>query len=130
MPTRQPQPANIFTAQIASRLANTSPRAPRHRMTYTKKRVRQHIMEDQSIRIVRDLLPDEWVVREYRPDYGIDLAIELFEYLDAKRTVAATLGETLFVQVKSADVVRSRTMRVYGRRNVEKGPLKENRTEY
>jgi hypothetical protein len=99
-------------------------------MAYTKKRVRQHIMEDQSIRIVRDLLPDEWVVREYRPDYGIDLAIELFEFLDAKQTVAASLGETLFVQVKSTEVVRSRAVRVYGRRNVEKGPLAEDRNEY
>jgi Domain of unknown function (DUF4365) len=68
-------------------------------------------------------------VREYRPDYGIDLAIELFEYLDSGQTVAATLGETLFVQVKSTEVVRRRTVCVYGRGNVEKGPLREDPTE-
>lgn len=93
----------------------------------TKKRVRQHIMEDRSIQIVRALLPEQWVVREYKPDYGIDLVIELFEYRDRDRTRAATLGETLFVQVKSTEIVDSRRVRVYGRRNVERGPLLENR---
>jgi hypothetical protein len=96
-------------------------------MTYTKRRVRQHIMEDQSIRIVRDLLPDEWVVREYRPDYGIDLTIELFEYHDVERTVAGTLGETLFVQVKAKQAVRGRPLRIFSRQNVERGSLEENR---
>lgn len=32
--------------------------------------------------------------------------------------------------MKSTEVVRSRTVRVYGRRNVEKGPLEEDRSEY
>jgi hypothetical protein len=90
------------------------------RMNRTKRRARQHIMEDRSMRIVRDRLPDHWVVRDYRPDYGIDLLIEVFEFVDAERTQAATLGETLFVQVKST--------RVHGRRNVEKGPLEEDRS--
>lgn len=86
-------------------------------------------MEDQSIRIVRDLLPDEWVVREYRPDYGIDLTVELFEYLDEKQTVAATLGETLFVQVKSIRAIEPRELRVFSRRNVERSVLRENRAK-
>lgn len=98
------------------------------RMTRTKRRARQHIMEDRSMRIVRDRLPDHWVVRDYRPDYGIDLLIELFEFVDAERAQAATLGETLFVQVKSTEVAELRTLRVYGRRNVEKGPLEEDRS--
>lgn len=97
-------------------------------MTRTKRRARQHIMEDRSMRIVRDRLPDHWVVRDYRPDYGIDLLIEVFDFVDAERTQAATLGETLFVQVKSTEVAELRTLRVHGRRNVEKGPLKEDRS--
>lgn len=97
-------------------------------MAYTKRRVRQHIMEDRSMRIVRDRLPDHWVVRDYRPDYGIDLLIELFALVDADRDEAATLGETLFVQVKSAEVVTPGTVRVHSRRNVEKGPLREDRS--
>lgn len=81
------------------------------------------------MRIVRDLLPDRWVIRDYRPDYGIDLLIELFEYIDPEHTQAATLGETLFVQVKSTEVVDAARLRVYPRENVELGPLQEDRAE-
>lgn len=97
-------------------------------MAHRKRRVFQHIMEDRSIRIVRNLLPEQWVVREYRPDYGIDLAVELFEYLDVERTQAATLGETLFLQIKATREVAARELRVYPRSNVEKGPLREDRS--
>jgi hypothetical protein len=86
-------------------------------------------MEDRSMRIVRDLLPEHWVIRDYRPDYGLDLAIELFELVAADPKVATTLGETLFVQVKSTDVVDARRLRVHARRNVEKGPPRENPDE-
>lgn len=86
-------------------------------------------MEDRSLRIVRDLLPEHWVVRDYRPDYGIDLLIELFEFADAGRTEAATLGETLFVQVKSVEVVDSTRLRLHPRRNVEVAPLQEDPAE-
>jgi Domain of unknown function (DUF4365) len=98
-------------------------------MAYPKRRIRQHIMEDRSIRIVRDVLPDHWVIREYKPDYGIDLTIELFEFLEQEPDQAATLGETLFVQVKSTEVVDARRLRVHARRNVEKGPLVEHPAE-
>jgi hypothetical protein len=98
-------------------------------MPYTKRRVRQHIMEDQSVRIVREVLPEEWVVREYKPDYGIDLSVEIFEFLDEERSEAATLGETLFVQIKSTEVVRPRTRCVHARGNVELGALREDRAE-
>lgn len=77
------------------------------------------------MRIVRDLLPDHWVIRDYRPDYGIDLAIELFDFLTQEPDQAATLGETVFVQVKSTEAVEVRRLRVYARRNVEKGCLEE-----
>ncbi|HEX5727306.1 MAG TPA: DUF4365 domain-containing protein [Longimicrobiaceae bacterium] len=98
-------------------------------MTYTKKRVRQHIMEDRSVRIIQDALPEQWVIRAYKPDYGLDLAIELFEFLDTEKSVAATLGETLFVQVKSKKSVEPARLRVRARRNVELGPLREDTTE-
>jgi hypothetical protein len=97
-------------------------------MANPKRRVRQHIMEDQSLRIVRDLLPQHWVIRDYRPDYGVDLAIELFEPAD-RRNEFATLGETLFVQVKSAEAIKPIRLKVYGRRNVEAGPLRVNTGE-
>jgi hypothetical protein len=98
-------------------------------MAYPKRRVREHIMEDRSMRIVRDLLPDHWVIRDYKPDYGIDFTIELFEFLEQEQDQAATLGETVFVQVKSTEAVEARRLRVHARRNVEKGPLTENPAE-
>jgi hypothetical protein len=98
------------------------------RMTYTKRRVFQHIMEDRSMRIIQDLLPDHWVIRPYKPDYGIDLTIELFEFVDAEQTEAATLGETLFIQVKSTEAVDATAVKVYDRRNVETGLLREDRS--
>lgn len=75
--------------------------------------------------MVRDLLPDHWLIRDYKPDYGIDLTIELFELLEREPDQAATLGETLFVQVKSTEVVDARRLRVHARHNVEKGPVRE-----
>jgi hypothetical protein len=98
-------------------------------MAQRKKRVRQHIMEERSFQIVRDALPAEWVVRVYRPDYGIDLSVELFEFADRAGSVAEALGETIFVQMKSTDVVRCGELRVHARSNVEKAPLQED-TEF
>jgi hypothetical protein len=59
----------------------------------------------------------------------VDLAVELFEPADPVRGDFATLGETLFVQVKSTEVVDARRLRVHARRNVEKGPLEESLAE-
>lgn len=98
-------------------------------MAQAKRRVSQHIMESRSLDVVRRVLPEQWVVREYRPDYGIDLTVELFEYLDEEQTQAVTLGETLFVQVKAKQKIETRELRVYPRDNVEKGPLREDRSE-
>jgi len=70
-------------------------------MAHSKRRVYQHIMEDKSMSLLRSRLPEEWVIREYRPDYGIDLAIEVFKFVDYERTKADSLGEWFFSQVKS-----------------------------
>ena len=48
-------------------------------MAHKKRRVTQHIMEDESLKLVQKILPKEWVIRDYKPDYGIDISIELFE---------------------------------------------------
>jgi hypothetical protein len=87
-------------------------------------------MEDRSIQIVRKLLPRECVLREYRPDYGIDLSIEIFEASDGGGSVWEAMGETVFIQVKSTDIVRMGEQRVFPRRNVEKGALREYRSEH
>lgn len=60
-------------------------------MAHTRRRVRQHIMDERLYRVFRDLLPEEWAVHEYLPDYGIDLVVELFKYIDDTREAADTL---------------------------------------
>jgi hypothetical protein len=87
-----------------------------------KRRVTQHLMEEESFRIARAMLPPAWVVHEYRPDYGIDLTIEPFEEVD--HGVTETLGEHLFVQLKSVATLATRKLRVTPRYNVEKRPLR------
>ena len=65
-----------------------------------KRRVSQHVMEEASYLIIKKHIPKEWVIREFnKPDYGIDLVIELFEKID--EDISETLGEFIYVQVKS-----------------------------
>lgn len=87
-------------------------------------------MEDESLRLITDKLPHEWVTRTYKPDYGIDLSIEIFKYVDSECKIAETLGDFLFAQVKSVSTTKIEQIEVYGRKNVAKGVLEENRSEY
>lgn len=77
-------------------------------------------MEEKSFHILRRTLPDHWVLREYRPDYAIDLTIEVFEPPDHREGVFETLGEWMFVQLKSAKTTRVQKRVVLPRENVEK----------
>lgn len=98
-------------------------------MAQKKQRVIQHIMEDESFKIIKDHLPKEWVVREFNhPDYGVDLVIELFESINAK--VSETLGEYLYVQVKSVQELEIKKEKLYPVQNVAKGNWKEDKSEY
>lgn len=89
-------------------------------MAYKKRRVYQSIMEEESYKITRDKLPKEWVIHEYSPDYGIDFVVEIFEYINEEHTIAETLGESFFVQLKSVNKLNLQTKKVYSRMNVEK----------
>ena len=98
-------------------------------MARRKQRVRQHIMEDESYEIINKFIPKSWVIREFnRPDYGIDLVIELFENINDK--VAETLGEFIFVQVKSVKKVDKVKEILYPVDNVAKSRWKEEKSEY
>lgn len=98
-------------------------------MVRRKQRVHQHIMEDESYHIIKKLIPKEWVIREFnRPDYGIDLIIELFDKKDDK--TYETLGEFIYVQVKSCDQFPISTEKIYGVGNVAKGKWVQGRSEY
>jgi hypothetical protein len=76
-------------------------------------------MEDQSYIVLKSILPEEWAIHEYRPDYGIDLAAEIFKYVDGSRDAADTLGELFFIQLKSVKETKIKKIRVYSRGNVE-----------
>ena len=93
-----------------------------------KKRVLQHIMEDGSYQIVKESLPPHWVVREFnRPDYGIDLVIEIFEQVD---DAFVTLGEFLFVQVKSVKNAELDQKKIFPVKNVSKSVWEEDKSEW
>ncbi|WP_126652204.1 DUF4365 domain-containing protein [Chryseobacterium aureum] len=60
------------------------------------KRPTQHVTETISQRIFEDLIPVEWVIREIKPDYGIDYLIEVFKS-------GQSTGITFFVQLKGSE---------------------------
>lgn len=92
-------------------------------MAHLNRRSFQHIMEDNSVSIFLEKIPTEWVVRQYKPDYGIDLAIEIFDKIKGKKGIFETLGEHFFVQLKSCNKLQYSTINASPRINVELGPL-------
>lgn len=95
-----------------------------------KRRSVNQVREDISVQVLRDKLPEAWVVHSYGEDYGIDCVVELFDYLDEKQTVAETLGENIFVQLKGSGSIEYGTRRAYHRGNVTKGPLNEDKAKF
>jgi len=89
----------------------------------TKKRVEQHLIDEEGQGLLRSALPREWVLREYRPDYGLDFALELFKTPSLDRgasLILETLGEHIFIQLKSCKRAPQRALKLYGRYNVER----------
>jgi len=56
-------------------------------------------------------------MRKLHPDYGVDLSIEVFERISS---AIPTMGEFLFVQVKSTTRLKEATIKIRRRGNVEK----------
>lgn len=96
----------------------------------SKRRPNAHVIGDQAIEIVKSVLPKEWVIRELKPDYGIDLLIELFDYVNAEKNVCETLGEFIYIQVKGTSNLTKRKVKIYAVHNVAKFEWKENKNEY
>lgn len=95
--------------------------------TKGKKRPTQHITGEKGVSILKDIFPDEWAVREYTPDYGIDLDVELFDNLGNK--VYVTRGEHVLFQVKGTEELNKKTIKLYLQTNVEK-TYKEDKKKY
>lgn len=86
-------------------------------MSEGKKRNKSQIIGEKAVEILRGLLPIEWVVREYTPDYGIDLSVELFEEYKSNYI---TTGEHVYFQVKGTEKLKKGKLKVNERSNVEK----------
>jgi hypothetical protein len=82
-----------------------------------KERIDAHLSEDASEAIVKQHLPNEWVMRKLHPDYGVDVSIEVFERVNTK---IPTMGEFLFVQLKSTKELAESCLKIRERGNVEK----------
>lgn len=82
-----------------------------------KRRVDNHLKEDASELLVSKLLPEEWVIRKLHPDYGVDVTIEVFK---REGQQIPTLGEFLFVQLKSTTSLTRGVEPIRRRGNVEK----------
>lgn len=86
-----------------------------------KKRVEAHVIGEKAVSILKEIAPDNWVIREYNnPDYGIDLSVELFDENHI------TKGEHLLFQVKGTKRLDAITWKVFSRKNVEKSYEKSN----
>ena len=91
-------------------------------MSRSKRKPESHIIGEEAVRIIEGLLPAYWTVREYHPDCGIDLDVELFEKSGNDKhghPVYDTLGEHVFLQVKGCNVMEPSQLKVAGRINVE-----------
>jgi hypothetical protein len=85
----------------------------------SKMKSESHIIDNDANVIIHEIIPNYWTIREYRPDYGIDLAIEIFEkQLNDK---FMTLGEHIFIQVKGIKNAILKSLKIKARYNVEKG---------
>lgn len=91
-------------------------------MAQAKKQSEQHLIDAEGQRLLRDQLPRHWVLREYRPDYGLDYALEIFspQKTEGKYSTYETLGEHIFIQLKTIQSAEIKPLKLYGRMNVEK----------
>jgi hypothetical protein len=88
-----------------------------------KRRPVSHVTDTAGVNILRKILPTEWVVREYRPDYGIDFDVEVFDFTVLGELVS--LGEHFFIQLKSRSRVETIELVAYPHYNIEKQPFQE-----
>ncbi|PSN16192.1 hypothetical protein C7293_04010 [filamentous cyanobacterium CCT1] len=96
----------------------------------SKQRSEQHIIDENAQKLLRSLVPEGWVLRNYRPDYGIDYALEVFQTIHEGLEEGSfeTLGEHLFIQLKGKKKAQRRTQKIYNRYNIEKAVFVEDKS--
>lgn len=92
----------------------------RERTAHRKRRSLNQMQGDAGEELVAAAFPQQWLTRKIGADFGIDLHVEVFDWTDDRRKSADTLGEHLFVQVKSCATSTFRMMTVHERMNVSK----------
>jgi len=88
-----------------------------------KRKAEAQIIGDEAVAVLRMLLPRHFTLREYHPDFGLDLAVELFDDPRADLNGYITsdaLGEHIFFQVKGMESVELHALALSPRLNVEK----------
>jgi hypothetical protein len=68
-------------------------------MARLPQRPRQHVLEDESRKFVKSVLPPEWIVTDISNDYGVDLDVEIVEQ-------TYVMGVHFSMQLKSTDDVK------------------------
>lgn len=97
----------------------------------SKIKSKSHLIESKSLEIINNLLPKYWTIREYKPDYGLDLSVEVFETATDKLgdICYETLGEHFFIQVKGTEKLVRTIKKVKSESSVEKKTLYKEREE-
>lgn len=92
-------------------------------MARGKMQSEQQLIDTEGQKLLSSVLPSDWILREYRPDYGLDYVLELFRSREEDAdgpTGAETLGEHIFIQLKSERSPTPRPLSVKERPNVQK----------
>jgi hypothetical protein len=100
-------------------------------VNHSKRRSEQHLIDSMAQDIFRATIPKHWVLRDYRPDYGLDYNLEIFKLVEevsssSQREMYETLGEHIFIQLKGCKETTRIRIKLFSRYNVEKGELLEN----
>ena len=84
-------------------------------MAKSKQRSEQHLIDAAGEQLLGARLPPHWVLRTYRPDYGLDFSLEVFQESTnspGEPATYETLGEHLFIQLKSTETVTRGPLKV------------------
>lgn len=85
-------------------------------MSIGKMRGNSQVIGDKAVTILKSFFPTEWVCRDFNPDYGLDLAVELFE---PYKSSYITTGEHIYFQIKGTEHISKGAYNIYEQKNIE-----------
>ena len=93
-------------------------------MAEAKKRQENHLIDQRGQELFKRKLDEVFVPRDYHPDYGIDYDLELFDNNNYQ-----TLGEHIFIQLKSVQEPEIKKVQLFSRKNVARCEYKSEKRE-